>query len=258
MADRLDPLAAFRLDGKVAIVTGASAGLGTRFARVLDGAGASVVLCARRRERLESLAQELTDALPVRCDMSRTEDIEELVSAALDRYGRIDVVVNNAGMTSVAPATEEDEDTFEAVLRVNLTGCFALARRAARSMIERGDGGSIINIASVLGLVGVGQIPQAGYTGAKGGLVNLTRELAAQWGGDRIRVNAICPGWYASEMTEDMFTSERGIEWIRRRTPLGRPGEEHELDGALLYLASDASSYVTGQALAVDGGWTAI
>jgi NAD(P)-dependent dehydrogenase (short-subunit alcohol dehydrogenase family) len=253
-----DPLSSFRLDGKVAIVTGASSGLGARFAKVLDSAGAKVVLVARRLERLEALADELTDALPVKCDLQQTDELDHVVQAATEKYGRVDVLVNNAGMVDAGPAIDEPLDRFRDVIDVNLIAPFALAQRAARAMLEGDDGGAIVNIASILGLRGVGQIPQAGYAASKGGIVNLTRELGAQWARKGIRVNAIAPGWFESEMTSDMFAEESGHKWVARRAPMGRHGKEGELDGALLFLASDASSYVTGQILAVDGGWTSV
>jgi NAD(P)-dependent dehydrogenase (short-subunit alcohol dehydrogenase family) len=253
-----DPLSGFRLDGKVAIVTGASSGLGARFARVLDAAGAKVVLVARRLERLEALADDLTDALPVRCDLQQTEELDRVVKAATDKYGRVDVLVNNAGMVDAEPAIDEPVDRFRDVIEVNLIAPFALAQRAARAMLDGERGGAIVNVASILGLRGVGQIPQAGYAASKGGIVNLTRELGAQWARRGIRVNALAPGWFESEMTSEMFADESGHKWVARRAPMGRHGKEGELDGALLFLASDASSYVTGQILAVDGGWTSV
>jgi NAD(P)-dependent dehydrogenase (short-subunit alcohol dehydrogenase family) len=264
-ASDLDPLAAFRIDGKVAIVTGASSGLGARFARVLDAAGAKVVLVARRQERLEQLASELgNDALPVAQDLSNVDQLGAVIDRALAHYGRLDVLVNNAGMVDVHPAEEEPLDEFRRVIDVNLVAPFALSQHAARAMLDGGDGGgakggAIVNVASILGLVGVGQIPQAGYAASKGGIVNLTRELSAQWSRKGIRVNAIAPGWFESEMTADMFSEEgKGREWVAQRAPMKRHGREGELDGALLFLVSDASSYVTGHVLTVDGGWTAI
>ena len=253
-----DPLARFRLDGQVAVVTGASSGLGARFARVLDAAGARVVLTARRADRLETLASELTDAFPVACDLTDDGAAEALVAATLAHYGQIDVLVNNAGMSDPLPALDETTDKFRATLRINLIAPFELAREAARAMIATGTGGVIVNVASIWGLVGVGQIPEAGYAASKGGLVNLTRELGAQWARKGVRVNTLAPGWFPSEMTEGMFNDERSRKWMQQRTPLGRGGNEHELDGALLFLASSASSFVTGQVLTVDGGWTAI
>jgi NAD(P)-dependent dehydrogenase (short-subunit alcohol dehydrogenase family) len=259
LSDLSDPFDQFRLDDRIAIVTGASSGLGTRFARVLDAAGARVVLAARRRDRLEALATDLRDALPVACDLAEDGAAEALVAATLAHYGQLDVLVNNAGASDPLPAFEETTDKFRASLRVNLVAPFELAREAARAMVAVESGGVIVNVASIWGLVGVGQVPEAGYAASKGGLVNLTRELAAQWARKGVRVNALAPGWFRTEMTEGrMFGDERAEQWMRQRTPLGRGGEAHELDGALLFLCSRASSFMTGQVVAVDGGWTAI
>jgi NAD(P)-dependent dehydrogenase (short-subunit alcohol dehydrogenase family) len=254
----IDPLKPFRLDGRVALVTGASSGLGDRFARVLSAAGAQVVVAARRAERLDALASELADAHAVPCDLTKTDAPQNLVAATLARYGRLDVVVNNAGATDPMPALDESTDHFRRTLELNLVAPFELARCAAGAMVDNG-GGSIVNVASIWGLVGVGQIPEAGYAASKGGVVSLTRELAAQWARRGVRVNALAPGWFHTEMTDGrMFGSDAAEKWMRARTPMGRGGEVHELDGALLFLASDASTFVTGAILSVDGGWTAI
>ncbi|HEY3810841.1 MAG TPA: SDR family oxidoreductase [Acidimicrobiales bacterium] len=252
-----DPLARFRLDGRVAVVTGASSGFGARFAAVLAAAGATPVLVARRLDRLEAVAEDLDGAVLVAADVTRPEDVERVVATALDQLGRIDVLVNNAGVNDSVPAEDETLEQFRYTLDVNLTAAFHLCQVVGRHMLERGDG-NIVNVASMLGVVGAGQIPQAGYAASKAGLVNLSRELAAQWGRRGVRVNALCPGWFPTEMTAEMFADERSVDWIRRKTVLGRAGRDDELDGALLWLASEASSYVTGSTVIVDGGYTAV
>jgi NAD(P)-dependent dehydrogenase (short-subunit alcohol dehydrogenase family) len=254
----LDPSVAFRLDGKVVLVTGASSGLGGRFARVLAGAGARLVLVARRRDRLDALAEELGGALAVPADLARPGAAADVVAAALDGAGRLDVVVNNAGISRVVPAVDDDVEEFRRELEIDLVAPYELARLTARHLIAEGRPGSIVNVGSVLGAVGGGRLRVPGYAAAKGGLHNLTRELASQWARRQVRVNAIAPGWFETEMNTEMFATASGQAYITDGTPMGRPGREGELDGALLFLASDASSYVTGHVLFVDGGWTAI
>jgi hypothetical protein len=250
------PAQLFALDGRVAIVTGASSGLGKRFARVLAAAGARVVAAARRADRLQRLAAEVESIEPCECDVSMDEDLERLVAFTLERFGQIDVVVNNAGVGRAHPAEEEPAEHFRRVIDVNLNAVFMLSRMAARPMLERGSG-SIINIASMYGLVASAPVAQASYCASKGGVVNLTRELGGEWARRGVRVNALAPGYFPSEMASEMIEDERSAKFLRRNTPIGRPGLPHELDGPLLFLASDASSYMTGQTLVVDGGWTA-
>ena len=250
----LEPL--FRLDGRVSIVTGASGGLGERFARVLHAAGSTVVLAARRLDRLEALAAELPGSLAVVCDVSVDAQLETLVATTIERFGTIDVLVNNAGIGTPMAAEDEPIDHFRQVVEVNLNALFLLSQLVGRQMIDQGHG-SIVNIASMLGLVASAPIKQASYTASKGAVVNLTRELGAEWGRKGVRVNAIAPGYFPSDMTSDMWGDDQTMSYIRRNAPMGRGGEAHELDGILLFLAGDASTYVTGQTIAVDGGWTA-
>jgi len=250
----------FDLSGRVAIVTGASSGLGARFARVLRAAGADVVLAARRTDRIGSLAAELgkEHALAVTVDVRDDASVAALVERSVAHFGRLDVMVNNAGIADPGPAEDEPTSTFRGVLDVNLAAVFSGCREAARVMLPQGSG-SIVNVASALGLVGTWRLPNAGYAASKGGVVNLTRDLASQWAGRGLRVNAIAPGWFASEMNAELFEdAERWQRYLARTVPAGRAGREEELDGVLLFLAGDASTYVNGQTIAVDGGWTAV
>ena len=246
----------FSLAGRTAVVTGASSGLGARFTAVLAGAGATVFAAARRLDRLAEVAAGDDRIHPVACDVRREADRRRLVDTALAATGRLDVLVNNAGTAGAVRAADETADDFAEVLAVNLVAPFHLARLMADA--ARPDtGGSIVNVASILGLVSAAPLGGASYAASKAGLLGLTRELAGQWGKDGVRVNALAPGWFRSEMTEALFADARGSGWVERNTMLRRGGEGGELDGALLFLASDASSYCTGQMLVVDGGWTA-
>lgn len=248
----------FALDGRVAIVTGASSGLGDRFARVLHAAGAHVVVAARRADRLDALAGSLGERVTtVTADLTVAADRERLVEVAGSVTGTIDVLVNNAGHSNPTPAESETLEHFVGTMDINLVAPFHLCQLVGRSMLARGTG-SIVNIASILGLVASSPMKDATYCASKGALVNLTRQLGCEWGRKGVRVNALAPGWFPSEMTQaDMFDDEGGAAFVVRNAPMGRPGAPDELDGALLYLAGPASSYVTGQILAVDGGWTA-
>jgi len=253
----MNPFDAFRLDGRVAVVTGASSGFGARFAAVLSAAGARVVLAARRGDRIAALAAELDGAVAVACDVTVPADNQRLVATALETCGRLDILVNNAGASDGPMRAEEESlELFNRIVAINQTAVFDLCRLAAPHMIAR-HRGCIINIASVHGLCAAAPNRQAAYVASKTALVGLTRELAVQWARSGIRVNAIAPAYFATEITETMFSSDKSRVWIESNTPLGRAGEIHELDGALLFLASDASSYVTGTTLVVDGGWTA-
>jgi NAD(P)-dependent dehydrogenase (short-subunit alcohol dehydrogenase family) len=243
----------FRLDGKVALVTGASSGLGVAIAQCLAEAGADLVLGARRvdgLERTQALVEGLgRRAISVRTDVSDPDQCTSMVAAAVEAFGRVDVLVNNAGFGWAAPATRETPEQFRKVVDINLNGQYWMAQAFARAAK---DGGSLVNISSVLGLR-PGTVPQAAYAASKAGLIGLTRDLAAQWTGRKgIRVNAVAPGYFLTEMTEQMDSSE--AEMVKLIAPAGRFGEPHEVGDAVVFLASDASSYVTGITLPVDGG----
>ncbi len=252
----LDPLASFRLDGQVAIVTGASSGLGHRFARVLHAAGAIVVVAARRGDRLRELVAEMPGAMVMNADLSRPHDRERLVAETTDRFGTVHVLVNNAGVGRKVAIEDEDLDTFRHAMELNVTAVWHLSKLVSAPMVAQRYG-SIVNVASMLGHVGSSPVKQAHYCASKGAVVNLTRELALQWARKGVRVNALCPGWFDSEMTAGMDTDASSQRFISNNSPIPRMGEAHELDGALLLLASRASTFMTGQSLIVDGGWTA-
>jgi NAD(P)-dependent dehydrogenase (short-subunit alcohol dehydrogenase family) len=246
----------FRLDGKVAIVTGASSGLGVAFAKALAEAGADVALGARRVERLER-TRALVEAAGrratlARADVADPDDCQALVDAAMRDLGRVDVLVNNAGVGTAVPALRETPEQFRQVIDVNLSGCYWMAQRAARVMEP---GSSIVNISSILGITTAG-LPQAAYSASKAGLIGLTRDLAQQWTGRRgIRVNALAPGFFESEMSgqyqEGYLERQFGT-----RVLAGRLGDPEELAAAVVFLAGDAGGFITGQTLAVDGGVT--
>jgi NAD(P)-dependent dehydrogenase (short-subunit alcohol dehydrogenase family) len=247
-------LEAFSLRGKVAIVTGASSGLGVAFATGFAEAGADVAICARRVEKLEA-TRERVEALGRRCvavpaDVANPEDCERVVAETVEQLGKVDVLVNNAGIGTAVPATRETPDEFRRVIDINLNGSYFMAQACGRAM--RDGGGSIVNIGSVLGST-TAFLPQAAYASSKAAIIGLTRDLAQQWTGrKKIRVNALAPGFFESEMTGQY--PDGYLEQMMIRVPAGRKGEASELVAAAIFLASDASSYITGVLLPVDGG----
>jgi len=253
----MDPLQAFRLDGQVVIVTGATSGLGVGFARAVAGAGGRVVIAGRRAKLLSDVASELADegaAVRARtADVADPDDCAALAEFAIAEFGQIDGLVNNAGVGEARPALKETPEQFRNVIDVNLNGTFWMAQACARVMRP---GSSIVNVSSVLGLIAP-RFPQAAYAASKAGVIGLTRDLAQQWSGRRgIRVNALCPGYFLTEMTE--AGAEQLAGNLERNSMLGRFGTQDELNPAVIYLLSRASSYVTGTSLVVDGGMAAL
>lgn len=247
----------FRLDGRVAVVTGASSGLGASFARVLARAGADVVVAARRADLLETVAAAVVAegrrCLAVPTDVTDPARCAALADAAIDEFGAVHVLVNNAGAGYARRSERDDPADAARLLEVNLLGAYQVAAATGRTMIAGGHGGSIVNVSSALALATT-DIPQAAYSASKAGLLGMTRDLARQWARHGIRVNALAPGFFASEMTEPLLAHEAGADTVRAITPLGRIGDLDELAGPLLLLASDAGSYITGTTLSVDGG----
>jgi NAD(P)-dependent dehydrogenase (short-subunit alcohol dehydrogenase family) len=247
----------FRLDGKVAIVTGASSGLGVAFGTALAEAGADLVLVGRRADRLEQTRKLVTDlgrrAITVTADVSLPEAAQRVVDAALNEFGQVDVLVNNAGKGTAVPATRETPDQFREVIDINLNGCYWMAQACGRVMAP---GSAIVNISSVVALTS-GGLPQAAYSASKAAVIGLTRDLAVQWTGRKgIRVNALAPGFFPSEMTDEF--PEGYIDSQLPRVPAGRTGDPAELAAAVVFLASPAAAYITATTLVVDGGLTAL
>ncbi len=251
----------FDFKGQVALVTGCSGGLGVQMAKALASQGCNIVALARRMEKLEEVAAEITAAygvevLPIKCDITDTASVDAAVAKTLDKFGRLDIVINNAGTGAVAPAEDITDEQFENEMNIDLEGTFKVARAAAKQAMIPAKYGRIINIASMYGLVGNKIAGSAPYHAAKGGVVNLTRALAAEWGKYGITVNSICPGYFYSDLTRDTLNSDFFQQNAKTMIPMERYGDEGELDTATLFLASKATTYVTGVNLAVDGGST--
>jgi gluconate 5-dehydrogenase len=251
----------FDLTGKVAVITGASSGLGVQMAKALASQGANIAVLARRKEKLENVAEEIralgVKCLPVQCDVTNSQAIKEAADLIEAEFGKVDILVNNAGSGGVGPAEETSDEIWNHTIDVDLNGVYMVAREFGKIMIKN-NYGRIINIASMYGMVGNMALPSASYHAAKGGVVNLTRALAAEWANHSITVNAICPGYFATELTVDTLNTESFISYMKANVPVGRYGNVGELDSTVVYLSSDASSYVTGVALPVDGGYTCV
>ncbi len=245
----------FDLHGKRALVTGGGTGLGRAMARALAGAGADVVLAARRLEKLEEAAEEIRAlgraAHAVRCDLTDPRSVLEAARAAEEALGGVDVLVNNGGVSGEGWAADLPIEQWNRVIDTNLRGAFLMCQAVGPGMVERG-GGSIVNVASLAGFIGVKML--SAYSASKGGLIQLTKTLALEWARSGVRVNALAPGYFLTDINRDFFATEAGARMIKAHIPMGRLGQPEELEGAVLFLASDASSFMTGAALVVDGG----
>ncbi len=253
----------FDLTGQVAVVTGASTGLGVQMAKALANQGANIVALARRKNLVDEVAASIeaefgVKAIGISCDITDTAQIHDAVSEVMDKFGRIDILINNAGTGAVAPAEEITDEQFDNEMKIDLFGSFKVAREVANQAMLPAKYGRIINIASMYGLVGNKIAPASPYHAAKGGLVNLTRALACEWGEKGINVNAICPGYFETPLTKETLESEFFQNYAKTMIPLTRYGKEGELDTAAIFLSSPLSSYVNGVILPVDGGYTAL
>ena len=251
----------FDLTGQVALVTGCSTGLGVQMAKAFANQGASIVALARRQNMIDAVAKELADTygvktLAVACDITKSDMVETAVEKIMDHFGRIDILLNNAGTGAVAPAEDITDEQFANELEIDLFGTFKMARAVAKAAMLPAGYGRIINIASMYGLVGNKIAPASPYHAAKGGVVNLTRALASEWGEKGITVNAICPGYFETPLTKETLETEFFQNYARTMIPMARYGREGELDSAAIFLASPASTYVNGCILPVDGGYT--
>ncbi|MBO4387119.1 MAG: SDR family oxidoreductase [Treponema sp.] len=253
----------FDLKGQTAIVTGCSTGLGVQMAKALANQGANIVAVARRLDKIEAVASEIKEefgvkTLAVRCDITDTQAVDDMVKKVMETFGRIDILINNAGTGAVAPAEDITDEQFNNEINIDLFGTFRVARAVAKVAMIPAKYGRIINIASMYGLVGNKVAPCSPYHAAKGGVVNMTRALAAEWGKYNITVNAICPGYFYSPLTKETLDSDFFQQNAQTMIPLSRYGNEGELDSAAIFLAAPSSAYVTGVALPVDGGYTSM